>query len=68
VPINGKKCGACSLRPKAKGPEFPPLNIPDVVKRDIESVKPLVDVEKASEVSGGNVNSNKFSSLSEIQI
>jgi len=68
VPINGKKCGACSLRPKAKGPESLPLNVPDAMKRDVEPVKPLVDVEKASEVSGRNVNSNKFSSLPEIQI
>jgi hypothetical protein len=68
VPINGKKCGACALQPKAKGLEFPPLNVSDVVKRDIKSVKPLVDVEKASEVPGGGVDSNKFASLPEIQI
>jgi hypothetical protein len=68
VPINGKKCGACSLQPKAKGSDFPPLDVPIVMKRDVELVKPLVDVRETSEVSGGNVNSNKFSSLPEVQI
>jgi hypothetical protein len=68
VPINGKKCGACSLQPKAKGLEFPPLNVPDVMKRDVEPVKPLVDVGETLKVSGGKVDSNKFSSLPEIQI
>jgi len=68
VPINGKKCGACSLQPKAKGLEFPPLNVPDVKIKGVDLVKPLVDVGQAPEVSGKDVNSNKFSSLSEIQI
>jgi hypothetical protein len=68
VPINGKKCGACSLQPKVKGPETPPLDVQDTRKRDIEPVKPLIDIEGAPVVSGKNVNSNKFMPLPEIQI